>query len=107
MLDHEQRLTTLILAVSVDGPENLQKMVDRISMEDGIPPDFPLLSDPDHRVIDRYGLFNAEDPRGREITHAATFVIDREGVVRWRFVEVDYKVRPTNDDILAVLNGLQ
>ena len=107
MLDDEQRRTTTILAVSVDGPENLQEMVDRISMEDGIPPDFPLLSDPDHRVIDRYGLFNAEDPRGREITHAATFVIDREGVVRWRFVEVDYKVRPTNDDILAVLNGLQ
>ena len=106
-MDDEQRLTTLILAVSVDGPENLQKMVDRISSEDGVPPDFPLLSDPDHRVIDRYGLFHAEDPRGREITHPATFVIDREGVVRWRFVEVDYKVRPTNEDILAVLNGLR
>jgi len=82
-------------------------MVERIAMEDGIPPDFPLLSDPDHRVIDRYGLFNGEDPRGREITHPATFVIDREGVVRWRFVEVDYKVRPTNEDILEVLNGLR
>ena len=106
-MDDEQQRTIQILAVSVDGPENLQKMVDRISMEDGISPDFPLLSDPDHGVIDRYGLFNAEDPRGREITHPATFVIDQEGVVRWRFVEVDYKVRPTNEDIVAVLNDLR
>lgn len=106
LLDSEQRTTTQILALSVDPPEDLQKMVDRISQEDGIPPDFPLLSDPGHRVIDRYGLFNPADPRGREITHPATFVVDREGVVRWRFVEVDYKVRPTNEDILEALSRL-
>jgi peroxiredoxin len=106
-LDEEQQWTTQILAVSVDGPEDMQKMVDRISMEDQSPPDFPLLSDPGHKVIDRYGLFNPNDPRGREITHPATFVIDRQGVVRWRFVEVDYKVRPTNQDILEVLSGIR
>jgi peroxiredoxin len=82
-------------------------MVERISEQDGIPPDFPLLTDADHRVIDRYGLFNAEDPRGREITHPATFVIDQSGIVRWRFVEVDYKVRPTNEDIITVLSSLR
>ncbi len=107
MLDEEQQRTTQILAVSVDGPEDMQKMVDRISMEDQSPPDFPLLSDAGHKVIDRYGLFNPNDPRGREITHPATFVIDRQGVVRWRFVEVDYKVRPTNQDILEVLSGIR
>jgi len=82
-------------------------MVDRISMEDGILPDFPLLSDPGHRVIDRYGLFNPMDPRGREITHPATFVIDVDGVVRWRMVEVNYKIRPTNEDVLNALNNLR
>ncbi len=106
LLDAEQRRTTQILAVSVDGPEDLQKMVDRISAEDGIAPDFPLLSDPGHRVIDRYGLFNPADPRGRQITHPATFVIDKEGFVRWKMVEVDYKIRPTNDDILDALAEL-
>jgi hypothetical protein len=30
-------------------------------------------------------------------------VIDREGVVRWKFIEIDYRVRPTNEDILAAL----
>ena len=28
-------------------------------------------------------------------------MIDMEGVVRWKFTEVDYRIRPTNDDILA------
>ena len=95
-----------ILAVSVDGPELLQQMVDRVLSEDSVMIDFPLLSDPDHRVIDRYGIFNIDDPRGREITHPATYVIDRDGVVRWKFVEVNYRVRPSNEDILEALAAL-
>ncbi len=106
-MDDEQQPTTAILAVSVDGEENLQKMVDRVAEQDGIVVDYPLLSDPDHRVIDRYGLFNMNDPKGREITHPATFVIDTDGIVRWRFVEVNYKVRPTNEDILRELRALR
>ncbi len=82
-------------------------MVDRVAEQDGIVVDYPLLSDPDHRVIDRYGLFNMSDPKGREITHPATFVIDTDGIVRWRFVEVNYKVRPTNEDILRELRALR
>lgn len=107
LLDQDLRQTTEILAVSVDGPEDTQKMVDRISEEDGVLPEFPLLSDLEHQVIDRYGLFNVDDPRGREIAHPATYVIDREGFVRWKFVEVDYKTRPTNEDVFNVLAGLR
>ncbi len=92
--------------MSVDGPGDLQRMVERIATEYGLRPGFPLLTDARHRVIDRYGLFNTNDPRGREITHPATFVIDTAGVVRWRFVEVDYKVRPTNERIMEVLATL-
>ncbi len=106
-MDDEQQRTTQVLALSVDSPEDLQKMVDRISMEDGIVPDFPLLSDPGHQVIDRYGLFNPADPKSRQITHPATFVIDTEGVVRWKMVEVNYKVRPTNQDILNALATIE
>ena len=81
-------------------------MIDRVLEADGVELDFPLLSDPDHRVIDRYGIFNQEDPRGREIAHPATYVIDAEGTVRWKFVEVNYRVRPSNADILAELEEL-
>jgi alkyl hydroperoxide reductase subunit AhpC len=51
-LSEDQQRTTEILAVSVDDHEKQQMMIDRISMEDGILPDYELLSDPDHRVME-------------------------------------------------------
>jgi alkyl hydroperoxide reductase subunit AhpC len=66
---------------------------------------FPLLSDPDHRVIDRYGLLN--DKVQRPIPHPTTLVIDRKGIVRWRFTEVDYRVRPSNEDILKQVSTIE
>ena len=92
-----------ILAVAPEDAELLQMMVDRVAASDGRAIDFPLLSDPDHAVIDRYGLLNAADPRERGIPHPTVFVVDEEGTVRWKFVEINYKVRPTNEDILAAL----
>lgn len=80
-------------------------MVDRVASETGSPSDFVMLSDPGHRVIDRYGLLNPDDRRG--IPHPTTFVLDRNGVVRWRFTEVNYRTRPTNQDILKALAGLR
>lgn len=79
-------------------------MIERISSEDGRRPDYTFLSDPGHRVIDRYGLFNPDDERG--IPHPAVFVIDRAGVVRWKFIEVNYRVRPENALIVEALAGL-
>ena len=103
MLTEEQEANTQIVALSLDSPEDLQRMVDKISADDSLAPRFPFLTDEDHQVIDRYGLFNDADPRGRQITHPATYVIDKEGVVRWKFVEVDYRIRPSNEDVLAAL----
>ncbi len=75
-------------------------MADKISKEDGKAPRFVFFSDPGHRVIGRYGLLN---PDGRSWPHPATFVTDLQGVVRWRFVEVDYKIRASNEQILEAL----
>lgn len=67
--------------------------------------DFSMLSDLDHKVIDRYGLLN--DKAKRPIPHPATYVLDRQGVVRWRFVEVDYTKRPSNEDVLAEITKIE
>jgi len=50
-------------------------------------------------VIDRFGIL---DPDGPGWPHPATYVIDKEGVVRWRFVEVNYMNRASNEQILQV-----
>ncbi len=80
-------------------------MVDRVAAEtDGRVLDYPLLSDPGHRVIDRYGLLN---PSGRGWPHPTAYVIDRKGMVRWKFTEVNYKIRPTNAMILEALSRVK
>jgi peroxiredoxin len=94
---------TEILALSIDDREHQQMMIDRVAEDDGRTIEFRLISDPDHAVIDRYGLLNQEDPRQRPIPHPTVLVIDREGVVRWKFIEINYKIRPTNEDILGAL----
>ena len=33
-------------------------------------------------------------------------VIDKQGVVRWKFIEIDYRIRPTNEDILSAVTEL-
>jgi peroxiredoxin len=82
-------------------------MIQRVAEEDGRLLEFPLLSDPDHAVIARYGLLNQSDPQARPIPHPTVFVIDRDGVVRWKSIEINYRIRPTNEDILAALRQVQ
>ena len=93
--------------MSIDDREKQQAMIDRVAETDGRILDFPLLSDPDHAVISRYGLLNQQDPQARPIPHPTAFIVDREGVVFWKFIEIDYTIRPTNEDILAALAALR
>lgn len=92
-----------IIAVAKDSKEDLQKMIDRIERDFGERPELTFLSDHGHRVIDRYGLLN---PSGRGLPHPATYVIDKRGIVRWKFVETDYRIRPTNEQVLEALREL-
>lgn len=62
-----------------------------------------MLEDKDHKVIDRYGILN---PNGQGWPHPATYIIDKKGLVRWKFIEVDYTKRPTNEQILEALRRI-
>ena len=66
-----------------------------------------LPADANHAVMDRYGLLNEQAAaRGRMIPHPTTYILDRQGIVRWNFTEIDYKIRPTNAAILDQLKKL-
>lgn len=103
LLDENKKKDVELIALSIDNRELLQTMADKI-VKGGAKPDFTFLSDPGHRVIDRYGLLNPDNPRG--IPHPTTYVIDRKGVVRWKFTEVNYKIRPTNKMIMDAVMKL-
>ena len=94
------------MALSVDEREEQQMMVDRVAEEHGASLDFTLLADPDHAVIDRYGVFNPEAAPNRPVPHPTTLVIDKQGVVRWKFIEIDFRIRPSNEAILSAVLAL-
>ena len=85
-----------ILAVSADNHEESKKLGGMLRKRFDGDFDFPLLEDKDHKVIDRYGILNSD---GKGWPHPSTYVIDPKGIVRWKFVEVDYKKRATNEQI--------
>jgi len=107
LLDDDHREHTAIVAVSVDPPEQIQVMKDRVMRDYQVAIDFTILTDENHLVIDRYGLFNPNESKRRPVPHPTVIIVDRDGVVRWKFTEVNYKIRPTNADILAALAAVQ
>ena len=103
MLTGKEKKEVQILAVSIDSRRDSKRFIRELAMNYPGEFDFPLLEDKDHKVIDRYGLLN---PNGAGWPHPATYVIDRRGIVRWRFVETDYRVRASNEQILQALRKL-
>lgn len=59
-------------------------------------------------VYDRLGfdLQRVNGGHARTLPLPATYVIDREGVIRWAFVDADYTRRAEPADILAALDAL-
>ena len=83
---------TQIIAIAIDSKPDLEKMYDTVSKKSGVPPKIIFLSDAEHRVINRYGILNE---RSQGLPHPATYVVDKNGIVRWKSVHVDYRQRPT------------
>ena len=68
--------------------------------------EYPILSDPDFRLIDAYGLRHRDAHDGHDIALSASVLIDGAGVVRWTFVTSNLRVRPTPDMVLAAVDAL-
>lgn len=110
MLNRMEDTNVQLLAVSTDSAADSRRMARLVREAQGLELTFPMLGDTDHRVIDLYGLRNpgaAPGPSTRVFAVPATFVIDREGIVRWRLVEENWKVRPSNQLIVAVIDRVK
>ena len=104
LLSEADKATTEIVAVAPEGRAELKKMADKVLDKTPGLLGITLLSDADHAVINRYGLLNEPAAqKGRFLPHPTTYVIDRAGTVRWKFTEVDYKIRPANEVVLEAL----
>ena len=95
--------------ISVDPPQDSKEFSSRVNRDKKGPLIMPLLSDPQHQVIDAYGL---QDPRYLKqsrsgIPYPATYVIDKAGKVAWMRIDRDHTVRPPNSEIRAALDALR
>jgi peroxiredoxin len=59
-----------------------------------------LLADPEGRAVTAFGMLE-----GNGLARAATFLLDREGRVSYRWLAENYRKRPEPDDILAKARG--
>lgn len=64
---------------------------------------YPLLSDPDLEVITAWGLINPASPK---VPHPTAVIVDADGVIRYIRQDVDYKNRPSVEDLLGALDGI-
>jgi len=90
-----------VVAVSVDPP----KVTKPHAAKQGY--SFPILSDPKAEVIRRYDLLHEGGFGGSDIARPAEFLIDETGIVRWRNLTEDYKVRIRGDQVLEELDRLK
>ena len=84
----------------VDPVEQNAKVVRELALS------FPILADTEHRVIDTYDLRHDDGGPDGAIARPATFVIDHDGIIRWRNLTDNYRLRPSADDVLAVVVAL-
>lgn len=96
-----------IWAVSDEDESQQRRMIDRILGETVDAPNFRMLRDGGHAVMDRYGVFNPESSESRPIPHPTLMVIDRDGVVRWRVTETDYRLRPVPEQVIEAIRWVR
>lgn len=88
------------MAVSADSPQALASFKKKLGLY------FILLSDEKREVISLYGLVHPKGRAGQDIARPATFLLDKEGVVRWMHIPSNYMVRPDPEEVLRELGEL-
>ena len=87
-----------MLAISVDNLEKASEVVQML----GIP--FPILYDPSTEAPQSYMVYNL---LGDGLATPSTFVLDKEGVITWKYIARSIGDRPSVSTILAQLSGLE
>jgi hypothetical protein len=87
-----------LAAISYDSVAVLKSFSDRRGIT------FPLLSDPESKIIRGFGILNEQSREGTMqygIPYPGTYLVDRNGRVTAKYFEDDYTQRYTSGDILV------
>ena len=107
MRSFQQRLSEFdargvrVVGISVDPPDINQRQSQKLGYT------FPLLSDPNAKVIRRYDVLHpGAGPKGEDIARPAEFLLDSNGIVRWVNLTENIAVRARPEQVLEALNQL-
>jgi len=82
---------TIIIGISPDSPKSHKSFIDKHKLS------ILLLSDPDHKVLETYGVWQKKSMYGKEYMGVVrtTFLIDPNGIIRqiWNKVKVELHAR--------------
>lgn len=104
-----KKMKTEIVAISSDNVKEARKT------EEKAKPEFPLLLDTNSEVIESYGILVKKRElkdmlalmhRKKNYAMPSVFLLDKEGIVRYRYVGKSYIDRPSNEDILKGIKKL-
>lgn len=95
------KLDYVVLGISFDPVAKIKKFHDKYDLN------FPLLSDEDHAVIEKYGCWQLKKFMGKENmgTVRTTFIVGKDG--RLKKVMDKFKTKTHHETLLEVLNELQ
>ncbi len=85
-----------LAGISVDPIENNRAMVEKLMLP------FPLLSDPEGRVIKEWDVWSDTDGG---IAKPSIFAIRRDGSIGWMYVGRDFADRPTDEELFNSIRG--
>jgi len=91
----------VVLGVSPDEPKKHKKFEAKYHLP------FTLIADPEHKIIDKYGVWGEKQLYGRRYMglHRTTFLIDEKGVIRKIFLKP--KSKQHTEEILKAWNEIQ
>ena len=94
------RADTVILGVSPDPANRLQKFIDKEKLN------FDLLSDEDHSLAEKYGVWGLKKFMGKEYmgVNRMTFIIGKDGKLKHVMEKV--KTKSHHDDVLELVKSL-
>ncbi len=83
---------TVVLGVSPDKPEKLAKFDEKYSLG------FTLLSDPDHEIAEKYGVWTEKSMYGKKFMgiQRSAFLVDENGKIAAAWPKISPKDTPTN-----------
>ena len=86
-----------LAGISVDPPSHNARLVGKLQLP------FPLLSDPEGELARLFGLWDAEGG----VALPSVVVVDQSSEVRYLFRGTDFADRPSDDEVLSSLRGLE